>query len=231
MPSALEIITRAMKTAGVLGNNETPSSSEASDGLIALNDLMDSWNTDRTYVYSVQQNNFPVVNGQAAYTIGTGGDFSMIRPVKLDNVFIRINSVDYPLKEINNQDYDSIAVKANGSFPEYFYYDAAFPLGTIYIYGVPTQGDIYIDTWTQIQQFSDLATNYTFPPGYYRAIRYNLAKEIAPEHGTSLTQEAVQIAIESQANIKDRNLPWPVMKTEVGYMVGSNFGYNGFMGY
>jgi hypothetical protein len=230
MPTGLDDITSAMKIAGILGQNETPTSSEADDGLVALNDMLDSFSIDRTFIYSVNQNNFPLVNGTASYTIGTGGTFNMARPTKIDNVFIRINGVDFPLKELNNQDYDAIPFKTNGEFPMYFYYDAAFPLGTIYIYGVPTQGTIYIDTWQVITQFTNLATNLTYPPGYNRMIRYNLAKELCPMYGMTLSTEAMQTATESLANIKDRNLPEYVMKTEVGYL-NDGQGYIGYRGY
>lgn len=228
MPTALDIITRAMKICGALGQNETPTTSEADDGLTTLNDMIDSWNTDRTYIYTVTQSTIPAVSGQAAYTIGTGGDFNITRPVKIDNVFTRINSVDFPCQEINDQDYESIAFKANAGVPEYFYYDAGFPLGTLYLYTVPTQGDIYISTLEQLTQFTNLATNLTFPPGYNRALIYNLAMELAPEYPLAGGMEpaAVKAAAESLANVRNRNLPWPVMKTEVGALVG-NFG-NGY---
>lgn len=230
MATALDFITRAMKIAGVLGQNETPSSGEADDGLVSLNDMLESMSTDRTFIYSVNQNNFPLVNGQASYSIGTGGDFVMARPVKLNFVFIRINGVDYPLKEINNQDYDAIPLKTNTEFPQYFYYEPSFPLGRIYIYGSPTQGSIYIDTWQVITQFTSLANDLSYPPGYRRMINYNLAKEIAPQYGVTLTPEASSIAMESLANIKDRNLPDYVMKTEVGYL-NDGKGYIGYRGF
>lgn len=229
MPTALTTITKAMKIMGALGQNETPTSSEADDGLISLNNMLESMSLDRTMIYSVNQNNFPLVNGTASYSIGTGGDFVMNRPSKIDNAFIKINGVDYPLTELKNQDYDSIPYKPNGEFPQFFYYEPSFPLGRIYIYGVPTQGSIYLDTWQVITSFTNLATDITYPPGYNRMINYNLAKEIAAEYGMSLTAEAMQIANESLANIKDRNLPDYVMKTEVGYLTGGK-GYRGFRG-
>lgn len=225
MPSALELITSALKISGVLGQNETPTSSEADDGLTALNDMLDSWSVERTDIFTIAQNSFALVNGTASYTIGSGGTFSMANPRKIDNAFIRISNVDYPLKELNNQDYDQLAYKANGSFPQFFYYDANYPLGTIYIYGVPTTGTIYLDTWSPLTQFANLTTQYTFPLGYYRALRYNLAAELAPLYRVSMKPEAIKIAADSLANIRNRNLPAPVMKTEIGLMVGTNYQY------
>jgi hypothetical protein len=111
--TALDIIKRAMRICGVIGQNETPTSSEADDGLVALNDMLDSWSTDRTYIYSILQENFPLSAGVVTYTIGTGGTFNTNRPIAIDNVFIRLNGADFPVKEINSQDYNSITVKTS----------------------------------------------------------------------------------------------------------------------
>lgn len=225
MATALDVIKRAMRIVGIIGQSETISSSEADDGLVVLNDMLALWATDRTFAYTITQNVFPLVSGVNTYTIGSSGNFVMPRPVKIDNVFVRINSIDFPLKEINSQDYDSISYKLNSNIPEYFYYDAGFPLGNIFLYGTPTQGSIYIDTWQQLNSFTNLATDLTFPPGYATAIAYNLAKFISPEYGVGLTTESAQIAVDSLGMVRARNNQTPVMKTEVGLMVG-NGGHN-----
>lgn len=225
--TALDIIKRAMRIIGAIGQNETPSSSEASDGLLALNDMLDSWSTDRTYIYSILQENFPLVSGTVSYTMGVGGDFNTTRPTEIDNVFVRLNETDFALKSINSQDYNSITSKSNnGAIPEYYFYNPSFPLATIQLWGAPSSDlTIYINSWQQLQQFADLTTDYTFPAGYNRALAYGLAMEIAPEYGMPLTQEAIGIATLSQANIRNKNLPAPVMKTEVGLIGNGNYNY------
>jgi hypothetical protein len=225
--TALDIIKRAMRIIGAIGQNETPSSSEASDGLLALNDMLDSWSTDRTYIYSILQENFPLVSGTVSYTMGVGGDFNTTRPTEIDNVFVRLNDTDFALKSINSQDYNSITSKSNnGGIPEYYFYNPSFPLATIQLWGSPSSDlTIYINSWQQLQQFADLTTDYTLPSGYNRALAYGLAMEIAPEYGMTLTQEAIGIATLSQANIRNKNLPAPVMKTEVGLIGNGNYNY------
>jgi hypothetical protein len=74
-------------------------------------------------------------------------------------------------------------------------------------------------------QFADLATDYSLPQGYTRALVYALAMEIAPEYGTRLTNEAMAIAMVSQANIRNKNLPAPIMKTEIGLIGNNNYNY------
>ncbi len=225
--TATDIIKRAMRIIGVIGQNETPSSSEAADALMALNDMLDSWSIDRTYIYSIQQESFPLVSGTVSYTIGAGGDFNTTRPNEIDNIFVRLNGTDYPLKAINSQDYNGIASKSNnGGIPEYYFFNPAYPLGTIQLWGAPSSDQtIYINSWQPLQQFANLTTDYTLPSGYNRALAYGLAMEIAPEYGVSLTPEAAGIAALSQANIRNKNLPAPVMKTEVGLIGDGNYNY------
>jgi len=91
---------------------------------------------------------------------------------------------------------------------------------------VPSSGlTVSIGQNKQLTQFANLTTQYTFPPGYNRLLNYGLAMEIAPEYGAKMTPEAQFIAAEAKANVRNRNLPDPVMKTEVGYLTGI-YGYS-----
>lgn len=220
MPSALEIVTKALKIAGVLGESETPTAEQASDGLVSLNDMIDSWMIDETYIFTIENQTFPLVDGVITYTIGSGGDFNADRPIIIDSVTANLNDVSYPLTQINAADYASIGYKENSTgIPQYFYYNPSFPLGTITLYGAPASNvTLGIGQTKQLQQFANLTTQYTFPAGYNRLLNYGLAMEIAPEYGMTLTQEAQFIANEAKTNVRNRNLPAPVMKTEVGYL-------------
>jgi hypothetical protein len=232
MPSAQEIINSSMKIIGALAQNETPNSSESDDGLIALNDMLASWSTDRTYIYTIAHNNFPLVANQTVYTIGPTGSYVATRPTSITNAYVRINGSDFSLIQINPADYSSIVNKdVSTGVPIYYYYEPSFPNGTLTLWGGPESAyDLYYDSWTALDEFPDLTTQVEFPPGYYRALRYGLAMEIAPQYGMSLSPEAMKIAMDSQANIRNLNLPDPIMKTEVGYLTG-NYGWNFYRGY
>jgi hypothetical protein len=226
MPTALEFITEAYQIAGVLGFNETANSWQAQQGLTAFNDMIELNNLDRAMIYAVEQNSFPVVSGQSAYTIGIGGDFNIARPVEIDFLVYQLNGVNFPLQKINNQDYASIPWQ-QGGFPQYFYYEAGFPLGTINIFGVPTTGNFLVSTWTPLATFPTLTTNLAFPPGYNVMFKYNLADYLAGRNGMQLTPSDKGIAVKSMAQIKSRNLPTYVMKTEIAYLQ-NNFGTRGW---
>lgn len=232
MPSATQIITKALKIAGVLGESETPTAEQASDGLVSLNDMLDSWSTDETYIFTIESQTFPLVDGIKQYTIGVGGDFDTARPIMINSVVVNLDGITYPLQMIDAADYSTIAFKENNTgIPQYFYCDFAFPLANIYLYGLPSQNlTITLGIQKQLTTFANLTTQYTFPPGYNRLLNYGLAMEIAPEYGMSMSPEAQFIASEAKANVRNRNLPAPVMKTEVGYISGI-YGYANVDGY
>lgn len=228
MPSATQLVTRALKINGVLGEGETPSTEQVNDGLEALNDMLASWGVKRSYIYTIKSETFNLVSGTANYTIGVGGTFNTVRPNKIDSLVVNLGQTAFPLTELTPAAYAGISNKTvNSSIPEYYYIDNDYPLATIHLFGVPQSGlTITVNYWKPLTTFADLTTIYTFPPGYKRAIIYNLAREVAPEHGAIISMEAAKIAKDSLANIRNRNLPAHVMATEVGILNNRNTGYD-----
>lgn len=208
MSTALTIIKASLKLIGALGQGETPSDADAADGLEALNTMLDSWQTKRLYVYQIKEENFSLTGSKGTYTIGSGGDFNTTRPIKISDAFIRENGVDYGLNIIEQRDdFNRISVKSvESNIPDYLYYETGFPLGTIHLWSVPnTANDLFINSWQTLQSFSGLTTQLSLPPGYERAIKYNLALELAPLFGVTPTDEVKRIAKESSGSIKRVN--------------------------
>jgi len=54
-------------------------------------------------------------------------------------------------------------------------------------------------------------TELTFPPGYLRAFRYNLALELAPEFNMDPSAQVARIAMTSKRDVKRINNPDDVM--------------------
>ena len=75
--TAGEQINRALRLIGMLAEGETPSAATAQDSLMALNQMIDSWNTERLSVFSTidQIINWPV--GSINETLGPTG--SLVR--------------------------------------------------------------------------------------------------------------------------------------------------------
>ena len=208
-------INRALRLLGVLAEGETPSASVSQDALMALDQMIDSWNTERLSVFSTQDQVFVWPAGEISRTLGPTGDFVGNRPILLDDstYYVGNNGVSYGIKFINQQQYDGIAVKTvTSTFPQVIFVNNTFPNIEMFVYPKPTQAL----TWhfisvEELTQPATLATKLTFPPGYLRAFTYNLAMEIAPEFGVEPSPQVQRIAMTSKRNLKRINNPDDVM--------------------
>lgn len=221
MATANELISRALRLLGVLGQGRrTLTANESSDGLEALNSMLESMSLERLMVYQILEENFPLVAGTGSYTIGSGGVFNTTRPVKIDSAFIRDSgNNDYPLEIIDNGAYDSVALKNTSACPQYLYYDTQHPLAYVRLLYVPDAAyTLYINSWKQLQRFADGTTALSLPPGYERMIAYNLAIELNAEYGSVITPEVVAIATQSRAAIKRLNAPSPIADVAEAFM-------------
>lgn len=70
MTTALDLITGALRKINVLAAAEVPSPSEQSDGLVVLNDMLETWSTEHLSVINNTENVFSLSNGKATYTVG-----------------------------------------------------------------------------------------------------------------------------------------------------------------
>jgi hypothetical protein len=203
MTTARDIITRALQRNGILTKGESPSGDEASDGLTALNDMIASWSNDSLLIYARISESFPLVSGQSSYTIGPSGNFNTTRPLQILTAFTRIGNIDYEMSIIPEQAFDGITQKnISSSIPEVMFYQAGFPLGTITIYPVPTTGTLHIRSEKQLTELSSLDVDVDFPPGWERALIFNLAIEIAGEYGQTVDEATYLLAMDSLNKIK-----------------------------
>jgi hypothetical protein len=82
---------------------------------------------------------------------------------------------------------------------------------------------------TELDQPATIYTDLTFPPGYLRAFRYNLACEIAAEFGVEPSPQVSRIAMTSKRNIKRINNPDDIMSLPYS-IVGTRQRFNIFAG-
>lgn len=202
--SALDIITGAAKLLGVVFKSEALSSDEANDGLIVLNDMLDSWSNDGLVTYAHTLDTL-TLTGATSYTIGTGGTFNTSRPINIITAVVRNSSVDYPLKIITPEEYQTqIAAKSvTSQIPEYLTYDNGYPLGTIKMYTVPVTGSSLILLSNKpLSNLAALTTTVDLPPGWKRALKTNLAIELAAQYDQEPAASVVTNAAKSLGAIK-----------------------------
>lgn len=186
------------------------------DNLHSLNRLIDSWNTERLSVFSTQDQTFTWPAGQITRTLGPTGNFIGLRPVLLDEATYYRDpgtNVSFGIKFINQQQYDSIAVKTvTSTYPQVCFVNMTFPDVTMTVYPRPTRDlEWHFISVDELNNPTSLTTDLFFPPGYLRAFTYNLAMEIAPEFGVEPSPQVQRIAMTSKRNLKRINNPDDVM--------------------
>jgi len=214
--TANDQINAALRLIGQLAEGETPSAATSIDALAALNQMLDSWSTERLMIYNTQDQVFDWPAGEITRTLGPTGDFVGNRPVALDDSTYFLDpgtGVSYGIKFINQQQYDGIAVKTvTSTFPQVMWINMENPNITMTIYPKPTRllqwHFISVD---ELVQPATLATQLAFPPGYLRAFKYNLACEIAAEFGVEPSPQVQRIAMASKRDLKRQNNPGDVM--------------------
>ena len=234
MTTAAELIEGSLRLLGVLAEGEQPSVAVMQDSIMAMNQMIQSWDTERLSVFSTQDQVFTWPAYTMSRTIGPTGDFVGNRPIEIDDATYfkdPSSGLSFGIKIINQQQYDGIAFKTvTSTYPQVMWINNTFPDMEITIYPVPIKAlewhIISVETLTEV---SSVATDMYFPPGYLRAFRHNLACELAPEFGVEPSPQVQRIAMSSKRNIKRINfpgdlmaIPYPIVATRQRYNIYAN---------
>lgn len=215
MTTASDIISDAFLAAGIGDQYNALDATTVALGQRVLNRMLDSWSNENLIVYNIAQDSFAMTPGQAQYSTS----LLTTRPMEVDYVFVRQNNVDYQVDLIGDIDYANIAYKVTSGLPDQCYYNSGYPNGTFNFFPTPsTPYTAFVGYRAPLQQFTTLTTVLSLPPGYERALVYNLAAELAPAFGTQAAPSALQIADESKHAIKVPN--WPLNEAQTNTPIG-----------
>ncbi|CAD6548646.1 hypothetical protein LMG28727_04869 [Paraburkholderia kirstenboschensis] len=230
MTTAADLITLALKDIGALGVGQAVSAEDTADALATLNMMLGQWAAERLSVYHLVDT-AKQSTGAQSYTVGIGGDFNVARPIKINAAYARLTSsgagsaVDYRINMIDaREDYARISLKTLSSFPEWAFYDSAFPLGNLFLYPVPNSSyELHIVTMDTLPQFSAAGTVVSLPAPYMAAIRYNLGIYLCPSYQLEPTPSLVRLAMNAKRVIKRMNNQIPQLTMPRGLMSKSRY--------
>lgn len=213
--TARTIVTDALRDAGVVADEETPTASQVVGGLRKFNNMIDAWNIDNLLVYGSTQYVFPFVPNKGTYTLGPGGDFNMPRPNSITSAYIRDTTLpldqqmDYEIKIFNNNEYADIPWKNMQSTYPFMgvWFDDSFPLINVKVVPVPTTNQYSLVFWVNgiISNFA-LNDPILLAPGYKRALTANLVIELCDSYSIEPRASTVRIAGESKQGLMRQNV-------------------------
>lgn len=209
MSTVRDLVKGSLRLLGAIATGETASAEEQADALSALNDMLDSWSTEGLIVDARVRETFTFTAGDGTYTLGTGGDFSTDRPLRIENASViqSGSTLEMPIEIITVDQYAEIGLKSlQSSFPTRLYAEGTYPLETLNFWPVPSEAaTLVLYSWKPLATYASANVDVELPQGFARALRYNLAVELAPEYGKAVSAEIAAIAQESKDNLKRMN--------------------------
>jgi hypothetical protein len=223
MTTALTIISRALLDLEVLGEGESPTSRQSSDGLAYLNDLIQSLDNEGLTINASTLDSF-TLTGATSYTFGTGGVFNSARPVTVESAYMTVDGYDYsPVNILSRDQYDAIADKTStGSVVDSIFITYEYPLAKVYVYPVASSGTLNVVSKKPLTEPATAATSLSLPVGYERMLRLLLATELMPQYGVQ-NQMIIQMGLKAKQDIKRVNAANSPVYTGLGLPVGSNY--------
>lgn len=186
--TALDLLKAAYKCARVLSIGGTLTADEVTDGLESMNLILRSWAPHGLKLWQMRDKAITMVADTASLTLGPSGGIVMDRPVDITSAYLRdSNGVDTQLTKMSRDDYRSLSTKASSGMPYGFYYDAQRINGVIYLHNVPRAAEVaeytlHINYRKPIDDVDASTDDVEIPPEWYRALKWNLAVEIAIEN-------------------------------------------------
>jgi hypothetical protein len=226
-----DIINLAAKNAGALAQGQTLPQGQANDIFTMLNAMIGQWAAKRWLIYHLV-NSTLTATGAVSYTVGPTGAFNVsARPTGLEAAFVSQNlgtpqQIDTPLEILQSrEDYNRIAMKQLVSLPYYIFYDAGFPLGTVYPWPAPNAG-IYGLTLTfkmPLTAFTGLSQDINLPAEYQEALIYNLAARLRPFFQLEPDGAIIGLAKAALGTIRAANTQIPRLQMPIGMSRGARY--------
>lgn len=165
------------------------------------------------YVHSVsgtfQAENLNVGSNNNVATIAaapSGADLDVPPPLEIITAVLRHTSsnTDRPLTPMTREEYESLPNKKANGAPSKYYYEKRLDTGKLYFDVEPSSSvaSAYKVSFVyrqSIELINDGGDEIDFDVQYYRALKFNLAVELAPEYDRSVSQSLQNLAASSLA--------------------------------
>lgn len=234
-----DLITYAMRKLRKLASDESPTAGELSDGLIALNLMLEDWSIEALSVFRRTRAQCALTAGKGEYTIGPSADWvadvvtaaAIPRPSVIESAGCILDpssssAIESPIEILlSGDDYAQLHDKSlQSTYPRKLWYNPTFPKGTVHLWPVPSSATprIALYFWTPITQFTATSETVSVPPGYSTALIFNLALYLAPDFGVTIPPELYDQAQKSLARIKKINTRLNIGRLVSDYPLGDS---------
>lgn len=204
--TGLQLINDSLLELGVGALGEDTHQSILNHALRQVNSMLSTWSAELGPVYASVLDELTWTGGEQSQTIGTGGDLDTIRPIDITGFQVRVNGIDYTLRPVSFEQYQTTRLKdTSNNYPTVYAFQKTYPLGILYMYYEPSaNASVRIQSKKPLSSIT-LAAQISFPDGYQEAIQKNLAIRLASAHGESASPELIRTAFQAKQAILNIN--------------------------
>ena len=222
MPTtALALINSSARKIGVRGTGKDLSADELTDWLTGLKQMLDGWADETALIPWGSKETFSLTAAQS-YTMGTGGDFNTLRPIRITDMrIVDATGEYYPVYEAAQETWARARAPLSQGRPRLFYRQEDYPLDTLHFDKAPFDPSVTIWSLKPLQVWDDAASqkispstfdvttwlnSITLEPGYELAIIFNLGILMAPEYDVDPSLTVAGLADHYKSRIERTNL-------------------------
>lgn len=222
MPVTMRQIVRdALLEIQVLDPSESPTDSQANQGLNQLGRLFNLWNAQRRAVYATAFLEYTLVPSLSPHSIGpTGATWTAaIRPVSIDGANLVLNNVTptitQPIAVVDNQWWLNQTIPGlQTGYPTDVYYQPDWPNGKLYFWPVPTTAwPVTLMARVLLDDTLTLDDPFSLPPGYQQAVTLTLAEQLCRPFGQPRPPTLALDASRARAQVFGNNAQIPTLRT------------------
>lgn len=209
----INLLKASLRAIGAIGGGQTPAAHEVTDGIAAANDLLEQWEGPPNFLLPglkmwQRETGLLTLKNQNSYSLKpSGGDLDIQIPLEiLPHPVMRhtSSSADTPMNRMTIEDYQGLVNKSVRGFPQFYHYEKRLSEGKLYTdvkasASVISSYKISFIYRQPMERIVSQTNEFDIDPSFYRALKWNLARELAPEYGRSLTANQEKLAAESLA--------------------------------
>lgn len=199
--TAGDIVTAALRLAGVLDVAETAEASDADEALRALDAMLKSWQNMGWNLWTKSSLSLTLTTAQS-YTL------SPVRPLRILSARFRVSGIESPMVEFSRTEWDELPQKSVTGRPTCFYYDRQREAALFYIWpqlATAAGETIEITFEREHEDTTDLTDTLDLPGELWEAATYALADRILDIYGIDKPKVTMRAqALLAQAAAFDR---------------------------
>ena len=184
-----KVINSAFRLLGVAVDNEPLEQAEINAADQALDYMLLSWQADGLRLWTRKWDSFSLTEGKYKYTLGSGGDVSIPKPLRMLEVSRKQDSSYLPLHKLSEEEYWGLVNREQEGSPVNYFYLPKVSVGEFYVWPAPDSNSA-MNTTIEFSYYAPFESTtdgtIAFPEEWTETIKYGLAVRLAPEYGLDL---------------------------------------------